>query len=88
MSQNENASPIDDHVPAFPIPEREIFGQGKGKFWSNGMTLRDYFATHATEQDISKYAGRAKGDLSIHGVISRQEARYIHADKMLEARKK
>jgi hypothetical protein len=45
---------------------------------SHGMTLRDWFATHATEADIK--------DILEWTNCSRQEARYIHADAMLKAR--
>lgn len=48
-----------------------------------GMTLRDYFAAHATENDIAAYmpavSVTAGGDL-------RAEARYLHANAMLKAR--
>jgi hypothetical protein len=45
---------------------------------SHYMTLRDWFATHATEADIK--------DILEWTNCSRQEARYIHADAMLKAR--
>ncbi len=64
-----------------------------------GMTLRDYFAAHATEEDICTAMDLVKKveqvrDLdSGHKVIergypdnTRQLARYIHADAMLKAR--
>ena len=45
----------------------------------HGMTLRDWFATHATEEDILAAQGTYR-------LVSRYEARYIHADRMLAAR--
>jgi hypothetical protein len=64
-----------------------------------GMTLRDYFAVHATEEDICTAMSLVKKvevvrDLGNgHKVIergypenTRQIARYIHADAMLKAR--
>jgi hypothetical protein len=64
-----------------------------------GMTLRDYFAAHATEEDICTAMDLVKKvevvrDLGNgHKVIergypdnTRQIARYIHADQMLKAR--
>jgi hypothetical protein len=64
-----------------------------------GMTLRDYFAAHATEEDICTAMSLVKKvevvrDLGNgHKVIergypenTRQIARYIHADAMLKAR--
>lgn len=65
-----------DGGPAFPI------------------SLRDYFAAHATEKEIDnimfdhinsedvEYIGPVKYS------ITRQEARYVHADTMLAAREK
>ena len=63
------------------------------------MTLRDYFATHATEEDICtamdlvKKVERVRDLGNGHKVIergypdnTRQIARYIHADAMLKAR--
>jgi hypothetical protein len=47
-----------------------------------GMTLRDWFATHATEADIAAIQNPPHGAQN----ITRYEARYIHADRMLEAR--
>ena len=41
-----------------------------------GMSLRDYFAVHATEEDI----------LHQPDAKTRQQARYMHADAMLKAR--
>jgi hypothetical protein len=65
----------------------------------DGMTLRDYFAAHATEEDICTAMDLVKKvevvrDLGNgHKVIergypdnTRQIARYIHADQMLKAR--
>ena len=64
-----------------------------------GMTLRDYFAAHATEEDICTAMDLVQKvemvrDLGNgHKVIersypenTRQIARYIHADSMLKAR--
>jgi hypothetical protein len=44
-----------------------------------GMSLRDWFATHATEEDILAAQGTYR-------LVTRYEARYIHADAMLAAR--
>ena len=61
---------INDGGPAFPS-SHPVFPE-------NGMTLRDWFATHATDADIK--------DILEWTNCSRQEARYIHADRMIEAR--
>jgi hypothetical protein len=47
-----------------------------------GMTLRDWFATYATEAEILAIQNPPHGAKN----ISRYEARYIHADAMLAAR--
>ena len=74
--------------PAFP------FGHGY-----SGMTLRDYFAAHATEEDICVALDSVK-KVEVVRVLSdgkkaiergypdnaRQLARYIHADALLKAR--
>ncbi len=69
---------IKDGGPAFPAE-----GPSVGQFESYGMTLRDYFATHASEADIeaSRIAGGNLDDPRI-----RCFARYRHADAMLRAR--
>jgi hypothetical protein len=79
--------------PAFPNEG------GAGNLWNDkGMTLRDYFATHATEEDICTAINLVKNEEVVrdlgngHKVIdrgypsnARQIARYIHADMMLKA---
>ena len=52
--------------------------------WENlyekGMSLRDYFAAHASEDDIKDIQWQYEMK------ISRHEARYIHADEMIKVR--
>lgn len=56
----------------------------------NDRELRDFFAAHATEQDIQKYqweVAKNTGYILIkHEVRTREEARYAYADAMLKAR--
>lgn len=58
----------------------------------SGMSLRDYFATHASETDIAIQAEIirdqqvAAGKLRILPDDFRVRARYMHADSMLAAR--
>lgn len=63
--------------PAFP--QRNTF--------SPGLTKREWFAGMSTDKDIQEiidaYPGKTGG-----GFISRVQARYIHADAMIEASKK
>lgn len=48
---------------------------------TEGISLRDYFAIHATDADIKKYLG---GNTR----RSREEARYAFADAMLKQRER
>ena len=74
---------IKDGGPAFPVhPTAHECGDAECAALS-GQTLRDYFATHASEADIeaSRIAGGNPDDPRI-----RCFARYRHADAMLRAR--
>lgn len=69
-------------IPAFPVPLT------KGEGWHemapcDGMTLRDYFAAHATEEDIRALMVYGESWTSAN---DRAAARYRHADAMLAAR--
>jgi len=66
-----------ESVTAFP------FQNGFGRV--SGMTLRDWFATHATDADIEAIQNPPFERTTTH-IISRYEARYIHADAMIKAR--
>ena len=81
-----------DGGPAFPNthkpPVAEPVGtiqHGSGWVGSSGMTLRDYFATHASEEDIRINGGHTPDRTRI---FTREEARYRYADSMLEERAK
>lgn len=84
-------SKITDGGPAFPLNE---LNQRTGDICAQhfGLSLRDYFAAKANEEDI-----RAQGEL-IRAKLMREQslgilpddwrptARYMHADAMLAAR--
>jgi len=58
-------------------------GSGGGKKVENPvgeMTLLDYFAAHASEQDIVRWQNR--------GTVTRVQARYLHAKSMMDERGK
>jgi hypothetical protein len=74
-------STINDGGPAFPSTI-QYFPDDKNANEEQGMTLRDWFATHATDADIAAIQNPPHGAQN----ISRYEARYIHADAMLRAR--
>ena len=78
-----------DGGPVFPLcgsivkqyqPTGIITGESLQGYQS-GMSLRDYFAIHAPEADILYYYRLEEG------CKTRQQARYMYADAMLEARK-
>lgn len=58
----------------------------------SGMTMRDYFAVHASEADVLAQAEvirelmTQRGDLGILADGWRVKARYMHADEMLKER--
>ena len=81
----------DTSGPAFPVtlPAGAIYN-GHEPF--DGMSLRDWFAATATENDIKSHMDRLAprngfGE-PVYSRASRAEARYAHADVMLEARSK
>lgn len=51
-----------------------------------GMMLRDYFAAHASEDDIATYMPKTVGEVKLNQHHTRQWARYKHADAMMKAR--
>jgi len=76
--------------PAFPQPlcERstgeivcsEEYGVG-------GLTIRDYFAAHASEADIAHYThAHRDGDAAPRRIRTRCQSRFAHAAAMLYAR--
>lgn len=64
--------------PAFP------FNRAEAECYA-GMSLRDYFATHATVDDYWPYMKR-HGDVVVDKKGERVIAKYKYADAMLEAR--
>lgn len=57
----------------------------------NGMTLLDYFADQATEEDIQEYmweVSRGARSFSKIQIRNRAEARYAYATEMMKARNK
>jgi hypothetical protein len=51
-----------------------------------GLTIRDYFAAKASEEDIAEYLPATVGEAKLYPNHTRQWARYKHADAMLRAR--
>jgi hypothetical protein len=77
--------------PAFPAPIIDVEGH-------EGMTLRDYFAISATDEDVAAHLQgppkpKPKTDMMGKTMFvpaptyrTREQARYAFADAMLEAR--
>lgn len=76
-------SKSNDGGPAFPgsISIDSLDGLNHGP---PGMSLRDYFAAHATGDDISAYLMVEVGSKVIS--LPREQAKYAYADAMLAAR--
>jgi hypothetical protein len=66
--------------PAFPIAQ-----DSPKQYIEYGMTLRDYIAIHAREDDIRQYQGWGAPTSPKY---SRVEARYLYADAMIVERSK
>ena len=84
-----SGGPIDDGGSAFPCPVEFDPNQQLVSHGSFGMSLRDWFAGQASEQDIDQHRDyRLCPKTSI--VIScrtRERARYAYADAMIAQRK-
>lgn len=82
-------SKINDGGPAFPVNDT-YHGVGNIERGSEGMTLRDFFAASATEEDIAaimkQHIRSGFGAAHAGYSITRGQARYLHADDMLAAR--
>lgn len=69
----------DNGGPAFPVASSVVMAEG--------MSLRDWFSAQANEADVLEIIFKhAKSGGSEN--ITRQQARYIHADLMLKERAK
>ena len=67
---------IKEGGPAFPVSK-------KMAECHTGMTMRDYYATHASEADIDAVLDEKR---KVGFPVWRSQARYIFADAMLFAR--
>ena len=88
----------DTKWPPFPAPYSNE-ADGPTMMPTQGMTLRDYFAAKASEEDINEHIFKGhKEDYAItdgygrkaiikrEAMRTREEARYRYADAMLKAR--
>ncbi len=76
--------PVKGGGPAFPT----LAVIGDKAVSEGGLTLRDYFATHASDEDVKAQREliRAKSEFGILPDDWPSVARYMHADAMLKAR--
>ena len=80
--------------PAFPF----VMPSDSGHIFAQGMSLRDYFAAKATEEDIKAHReGSMEEHIAVDGTgrkyithrntrYTREQAKYRYADSMLKAR--
>ena len=69
-----------DGGPAFPTQDGPL-SNGKP-----GMSLRDWFATHAGQNDILRHKSMTEQANGITRTPSIEECKYAYADAMLKAR--
>ena len=80
---------LKDGGPAYPVVGANG-PYGSGDDVTIGMSLRDYMAIHADNYDIALIMERDENventPIGRLATITREQARYIHADAMLKAR--
>ncbi len=78
---------IDDGGPAFPLCIPDFHGEKP--HLQEGMSLRDWFAGQASEEDIRAHLGTQTHPYTGHTINlrSREKAKYDYADEMIAARK-
>ena len=74
---------IIDGGPAFPTEQHECQDNTWNQTYEQGMSLRDWFAGHATEDDVQCWMDIL---YQINKSVTREEAKYTYADAMIEAR--
>lgn len=74
----------DNGGPAFPMGANEYSGTGP----ELGMTLRDYFAAKATDEDIKSRMWVRVTRHAFRKAMTREQAKYAYADAMLLERNK
>lgn len=75
----------EDGGPAFPRPHSPNPYSGTDDGPEPGMSLRDWFAATASDDDLRYWRGRAEAEVGLGGNV-REAARYLHADAMLKER--
>lgn len=77
-----------DGGPAFPTLRENDNPAMPLIMASSGMTLRDWFAGQASEEDVEAHLGGKIHPQTgrTYATLSREEAKYAYADAMLKAR--
>ncbi|MCK5610535.1 hypothetical protein KAR91_52160 [Candidatus Pacearchaeota archaeon] len=83
MSKKEDGGPA---YPCKTLQERYRSGNSPAydEVWDSGISLRDYFAGQASEEDIVEH----QKDIAEGYSMSRERARYEYADAMIKERVK
>lgn len=69
------------------IPQNPFDGYGLAEAPQPGMSLRDWFAGQATEEDIDAHQEYVKDTCGMNPKYTREQAKYRYADAMITARK-
>ena len=78
---------INDGGPAFPVSSVGTGDPRDGMTTgSPGMTLRDWFASHASENDIRRHQSIIERSNGYTYMPSIEECKYAYASEMLRAR--
>ena len=78
---------INDGGPAFPVPMVKYEGEMFFNVECTGASLRDWFASQATENDIEHHSlGELRSDGRTYNRKTREQAKYSYADAMIKAR--
>lgn len=79
----------DNGGPAFPVSDvmaLEPRTTAEMVSLAHGMSLRDYMAIHASESDVERVMFENFDHVIEVYLVTRQQARYMHADFMLAER--
>jgi hypothetical protein len=80
---------INDGGPAFPVALPVLTEPSVLMEASVGITVRDWLAAHATEEDIEEHRKHRTCPLtgSAYSCRTREAAKYAYADEMIRTRK-
>ena len=79
-------SKINDGGPAFPVPMVRYDDNNFFNVTDTGMTLRDWFASNASETDIRRHQSIIERSNGYTYMPSIEECKYHYADAMIAAR--